>query len=284
MRTGKIILIATLMVLLASSVFVQDAFAEQKNVTINNKSDETVIVVFELIRDYKWWEEVESFSIKAVGGDKVTEKLEADFYKVKYTHCGIDFDFEILLEDAYTLVLYPCQNQPTKLQVKSHLSEEVVLNIYGYKDYEVDILPGLKTRVEVYSGNTDYEYEACGGQTFFGELQVKKNGTTQLVLHSCEWHTDPVRTYARPNPVKFRIINHASFSIIMQLIGPQSDIVTINPGVNVITLISGTYKFSYYQDNKLVTGSMLVTPNGLGVLVVSPSYVMEYVEEFDDLE
>jgi len=284
MRTGKIVIIAVFMAMLVSTVFVPDVYADEKNITINNKSDENVVVEFELIADYYWWQEPELYFINAVAGNRTTEKLEANAYIVKYSHCGTDFDFEILLEDEYTLVLYPCQTQPTKMQVKSHLAEKVVLNIYGYEDYEVDILPGVKTRVDVYSGNTDFEYTACGGQVFFGEVWITKNGKTQLVLHSCEWFTEPARNYAQPNPVKFRIINHASFSIIMQLIGPQSDLVTINPGVNRLTLVSGTYKFSYYQNNQLVSGTMVVTPNGLGVLIVSHSFVMDYVDEFDDLE
>ena len=207
-------------------------------------------------------------------------------YRVRYTACGVDYDWFLNQEagDDYTLVFYPCKSQPTKLQVKSHLSDKVEIKIYGYEDYEVEIKPGLKTKVELYSGNIDYEYTACGGQVFFGEMKVAKNGTSQLVLHSCEWHLQPARNYAQPNPVKFRIINHASFPVIMTLIGPESYLVTVNPGVNFYTMISGNYRFSYYQDNRLLTGSMVVTPNGRGVLVVTPSYVLDYVDDTSDLE
>jgi len=68
------------------------------------------------------------------------------------------------------------------------------------------------------------------------------------------------------------------------LIGPESYLVTVNPGINVFTLISGNYRYSYYQDSRLLTGSMVVTPNGLGTLVVTPSFVMDYVDETSDLE
>lgn len=217
-------------------------------------------------------------------GESDSKLFDEDTYVVEYSFCGDDFDWELDLNEAFTMTLYPCKSQPTKMQVKSHLNEEVELKIYGYDDMEVKIKPGTKTKVNLYSGNIDYEYVACGGQTFFGELKVAKNGTTQLVMHSCEWHLSPTRKYAQPNPVKFRIINHASFPVIMTLIGPESYLVTVNPGINVFTIISGNYRYSYYQDSRLLTGNMVVTPNGLGTLVVTPSFVMDYVDETSDLE
>lgn len=223
-------------------------------------------------------------TFKVPAGESDSQMLDEGTYIVEYNYCGKDYDWEIELDEPFTMTLYPCRSQPTKIQVKSHLNEEVELKIYGYDDMEVKVKPGAKMKVDLYSGNIDYEYVACGGQTFFGELKVAKNGTTQLVMHSCEWHLSPARNYAQPNPVKFRIINHASFSIIMTLIGPESYLVTVDPGINVFTLISGNYRYSYYQDGKLLTGNMVVTQNGLGTLVVTPSFVMDYVDETADLE
>ena len=283
MRSRKIILLTFLMlfVFAIGSVQVAQAQEDEFKFTVNNKSEEDVVVSLKLYRVYS---DPILFSMPA--GEVESAMVAVGEYRVRYTACGVDYDW-FLNQDAgddYTLVLYPCQSQPTKLQVKSHLSDEVELKIYGYEDYEVDIKPGLKTKVELYSGNIDYEYTACGGQVFFGEMKVAKNGTSQLVLHSCEWHLQPARNYAKPNPIKFKIINHASFPIIMTLIGPESYLVTVNPGVNIYTMISGNYRFSYYQDNRLLSGSLVVTPNGKGVLVVTPSYVLDYVDESADLE
>jgi hypothetical protein len=250
----------------------------QHKFTIVNNSAEDVVVYLKL----KWYKLTHELAIPA--GDTDAKLIDDGTYTVSYSFCGTDYHWELVLDDDYTLTLFPCQAQPTKLQVKSHLNETVELKIYGYQDVEVDIKPGFKVKVELFSGNIDYEYTACGGQTFFGEMKVAKNGTSQLVLHSCEWHLDPVRKYAQPNPVKFRIINHASFPVIMTLIGPESYLVTVNPGINVLTLISGNYRYSYYQDNRLLTGSMVVTPNGLGTLVVTPSFVIDFVDESSDLE
>ena len=70
----------------------------------------------------------------------------------------------------------------------------------------------------------------------------------------------------------------------MTLIGPESYLVTVDPGINIFTLISGNYRFSYYQDHRLLTGSMVVTKNGLGTLIFTPSFVIDYVDEASDLE
>ena len=274
MRSGKIIIIALLLTLLVTIGYYQDVQAKQDDITIVNKSKQDVTITFSGDKIYK---------ISVASGEKATDNMDHDTYVVTYTMCGMDYDWTLKFNEDDKIVLYPCQNQPTKMQVKSHLGDDIELIIDGYDDYEVDIEPG-KNKVELFSGNTYYEYEACGGQVFSGELFVEKNGKTQLILHSCEWFTHPARIYGQPNPVKFRIVNHASFPIIMTLIGPESYLVTANPGVNVFTLVSGSYKYSYFQDYKLVTGSMVVTKNGVGVLVVTPAYVYDYVDDTDDLE
>jgi hypothetical protein len=69
----------------------------------------------------------------------------------------------------------------------------------------------------------------------------------------------------------------------MTLIGTENYLVTVNPGVNTFNLVSGSYKYSYYQDFKLVSGNMVVTQNSKGVLVVTPSFVYDFVDS-EDLE
>ncbi len=274
MRSVKIFIIALLLTLLVTSGFYQEALAKQSSITIVNKTDEKVTFVFSGDKVYE-------ITIKP--GKKVSEEMDHDTYQVTYSVCGTDYDYQMKFKKDKKIVLYPCKHQPTKMQVKSHLGDDIELIIEGYEDFEYDIEPG-KNRIELFSGITYYEYEACGGQIFSGELFVAKSGTTQLILHSCEWFTHPARIYGHPNPVKFRIVNHASFPIIMTLIGPENYLVTVNPGVNIFTLVSGSYKYSYYQDYKLIYGSMVVTKNGIGVLVVTPSYVYEFVDDTGDLE
>jgi hypothetical protein len=275
MKIAKTSMIAMLLTLVLMVGFSQVALAKaQSEFTIVNKSEDEITVI---LRGDK------SYHITVAAGDKVTKDIDEDKYDVTYSYCGTDYDWELDFDDDYKLVLYPCKTQPTKMQVKSHLPGKVVLKLYGYEDYEINISLG-KTKVDLYSGPTTYEYEACDGQVFSGEIDVAKNGTTQLVMHSCEWFLEPARNYSQPNPVKFRIVNQASFPIYMTLIGPENYLVTVNPGINVYTLISGSYKYSYFVNQQLVSGNTSVTKNGIGVLVVTPSYVFDYVDDTSDLE
>jgi hypothetical protein len=271
MKSLKIILIALFMTLFVATGFYQEAHAKQSDITIVNKTRHDVTVTFTGDKTYK---------IHVDAGEKKTDNMDEDTYWVTYTICGVDYDWKLKFNEDEKFTLYPCKNQPTKMQVKSHLSDDVELIIDGYEDYEIDIEPG-KNKVELFSGNINYEYEACDGQVFSGALFVEKSGKTQLILHSCSWFTHPARIYGHPNPVKFRIVNHASFPIIMTLIGSENYLVTVNPGVNIFTLVTGSYKYSYYQDYKLVSGSMVVTRLGTGVLVVSPEYVYDFVDDTD---
>jgi len=274
MKSAKVILIAVVIALFVSMGSIQNVLAAQSEFTIVNKTNDDITVVLDGEKTYR---------ITVGAGDQVSEDIDEDTYEMKYTYCGKNHWKELKHNDDYKLVLYPCANLPTKMQVKSHLSEDIVFNINGYEDYEIDISTG-KTRVELFSGEMTYDYTACDGQVFSGEMFVEKSGRSQLVLHSCEWFLEPARSYAQPNPVKFRIVNHASFPIIMTLIGPENYLVTVNPGTNVFTLVSGSYNYSYFIDAKINSGNMLVTQNGIGVLVVTPSYVFDYVDESDDLQ
>jgi hypothetical protein len=274
MRSVKTFLIALLLTLLVSSGYYQEAMAKKSTITLVNKTNEKVTFYFSGDKSYE-------FTVKP--GAKVSEEIDHDTYLVSYTVCKTDFSWKLKFKGDEKIVLYPCNHQPTKMQVKSHLADDVELIIDGYDDYEIDIEPG-KNKVELFSGDIYYEYEACDGQLFSGEIYVAKSGTTQLILHSCEWFAHPARIYGQPNPVNFKIVNHASFPIILTLIGPESYLVTANPGVNIFTLVSGSYKYSYYQDYKVISGSMVVTKNGVGVLVITPVYVYDYVDDTDDLE
>jgi len=278
MKSKKFFLVTLIAVLLMTSWISHNATAAPLSddtyvFTVINDSDKGVTV--------NLTGSIESYEIEVEKGDKEYVRVVPDTYLVEYPSCDDLIDFEAdLTEKGYTLKLYPCANQPSKLQVKSHLSEDVVLELIGYKDYEVDIDPGYN-RVNMFAGDYFYSYEACDGQTFSGEVFVSKKGISYLYLHSCEWFTDPVRTYGPGTIVTFKIIDHASFPLILTLIGPENYLVTVNPGVNIFSMVAGTYKYSYYLDYMLHTGTMLVTKNGNGSLVLSPSYVYSFVDDTD---
>jgi hypothetical protein len=206
-------------------------------------------------------------------GESAKIELKEDTYWIFYEACGEFWDNPIKLENDYKLIVYPCANRPTKMRINNHFDETITINFDGYDEYEFDVEFG-KNKVELFSGNYDYTYEACGEEKF-GEMKVDKAGTSELTLHSCEWYEHPARIHGPLNPVKYKIINHASFPVIMTLIGPENYLVTADPGVNILQLVAGSYKFSYYLDYQTHTGSMFVPKHGNGSLIMRPAYVMD---------
>lgn len=207
------------------------------------------------------------------GGDSDSIKLEEGTYWIYYEVCGRIWDGKIKLEDDYDLVIHPCANRHTKMRINNHFGETITINFDGYDEYEFDVEFG-KNRVELFSGNYSYNYDACDTE-ISGEIYVTKDGKSELTLHNCEWYEDPARIHGPLNPVKYKIINHASFPLIMTLIGPENYLVTADPGVNILQLVAGSYKFSYYLDYQTHSGSMFVPKHGNGSLIVRPAYVID---------
>ncbi len=279
MRARRITLIVLLVTIFVLSVTFTIAFAAtEKTLTIDNRSGNEMAVTLTNVATGNI-----SYTINLGKYDIDETKIISDVYTISYPYCKGTVDFNVDMSNNYSFTIYPCAHQPTAIQVKSHLAEDVVLEIYGYEDASEDITPGYTRMKGVFSGLNTYTYEACEGKTFSGEFFVNKNGTTNLLLHSCEWHIQPARFYSQPVPVRFRIANHASFPVIMTLIGPESYLVTVNPDMNIFQVVSGSYKYSYYQDNQVVTGRVLVTKGGQTTLVVTPSFVIGYVDD-EDLE
>ncbi len=204
--------------------------------------------------------------------DGVTYTYEYQYCDLSHTDDLISADIKLEGED-FEMVLYPCANQPTKFVINNHMGEDVSVELlYGYEEYVFDIEVG-KNKVNVFSGNYVYNYDGCGTD-ISGDVFIKKSGTSSIILHSCEWFTDPARIYGPLNPTKYKLINHASFPVILTLIGPENYLVTVNPGVNRVKLVSGNYRYSYFLDYHIISGSMYVPVNGTGGLTLKPAYVM----------
>ena len=201
---------------------------------------------------------------------KKVEIVKGD-YTLEYTSCGDSYDDTLTLEDDFTMTIYACGVKPTKMRVKSHLPQKIVLKMDGPDDYKFTIKLG-KTKVNLLSGWYVYSYDACG-TTFSGEIRVTKNGKTELLMHSCEWFAEPARVYGKPNPVKFKIANHASFAVDMYLVGPYTYYLKVYPGMNTYILVSGSYEYGYYLDNQLHSGYIAVLRNGSGMLTITPAHI-----------
>ncbi|MEA3351227.1 MAG: hypothetical protein U9Q82_11440 [Chloroflexota bacterium] len=286
-KTISLSLLGVLLITIAVFNTVQAAKTPKHVLTIVNKTKGDIIFVIKdeyelsetpdkyvkqphLLNDE---EDAVAAKITLEDGESDDIELDEDTYWVFYVVCGDFKDSAIKLEDDFKLVVYPCENRPTKMRINNHLSEAVAVAFTGYDDYEFDIELG-KNKVELFSGNYDYTYEACDTE-MFGEIFITKDGTTELTLHGCEWYTSLVREYGGLQPVKYRIINHASFPLILTLIGPENYLVTANAGVNRVDLIAGSYTFSYYMDYQMHSGTMFVPKHGNGALILRPGYVMD---------
>jgi hypothetical protein len=290
MNKQRIIYIALMVALLLSTgVFQQTLAAGNQSaamqttesiLSIINKTNATITVTL-TSKDGAPFNKV----IKIPAHSNDDSELEDAVYRYEYPYCDDIIDGDITLDGKdIEMIIYPCAHQPTKFIVNNHLSEAVSLELlYGYEEYVFEIELG-KNKVEVFSGNYYYNYDACNTD-ISGDVFIRKNGTSSLVLHSCEWFTDPARIYGPLNPTKYKLINHASFPIILTLIGPENYLVTVNTGVNRVKLVSGNYRYSYFLDYQLTSGSMYVPVNGTGGLTLKPAYVMSNgLEEGDDSE
>jgi hypothetical protein len=220
-------------------------------------------------------------------GSKTIELAKGD-YQYSYTVCGVNRVGTLNLKGEKQWEILPCGVEPTKMRFNSHFAETLIVSLYGplempepeEEEYEVEL--GGNRILDLLSGHYIMTYEAACSTVasdpktvFSEEIRVAKSGKTQITLHGCEWYDHPARVYAKPVPVKFKIVNHASFPLILQIVGPQGALLTVNPGVNIYNLIYGTYKYGYFLDNAYHTGYMMVTKNGLGSLVFKPSHIFE---------
>ena len=219
------------------------------------------------------------YEVKAERFKKGTKEIPAGEYDYSYNHpCGGKQTGRFELDEDTVWRIYPCSVAPSKVRLNSHFSEAITVNLYGPlempepddENYTVEL--GGNPINDILSGTYLLSYDACDS-TFTEEIFVEKSGKTQFTMRGCEWYASPARTYDKPVPVKFKVINHASFSVVLQIVGPQGALLNINPGVNQFTLIYGTYKYGYFLDGNYHTGNMMVTKNGLGQLVLRPSHI-----------
>ena len=220
--------------------------------------------------------------------DDVTKEFPKSVYNYVYMVCDVTYTGELKLKNDVEWEILPCGVEPTKMRFNSHISDKLVVSMYGplempdpeEEEFEVEL--GGNPIADILSGTYVMTYGiACSTvgvdpkTVFSEEVRVAKSGTTQIMIRGCEWYSHPARTYDKPVPVKFRIVNHASFPLILQIVGPQGALLDVNPGVNLYSLIYGTYKYGYFLDGAYRTGYMNVTKNGLGQLVLKPSYIFE---------
>ena len=282
----KIILITLVLVLIFGVFAVQPAFAKTVKyafLVINYTNDTVTINLVEKDED-----DPREYTIKVGRFDEKEKDLPKGEYTYSYNYCGGTEDGTLKIRDDVRWVIYPCGVESTKMRFNSHLSEKTTVTMYGPLEFpepeeeEFTVELGGNRVDDILSGHYIMSYEvACSTvgtdpvTLFSEEIRVRKSGKTQVTLHGCEWYTAPARTYDKPVPVKFKIVNYASFPLVLQIVGPEGALLEINPGVNKFDLIYGTYKYGYFLDNEYHTGYMMVTKNGLGQLNLKPSHIHE---------
>ena len=282
----KIFLITILIGIAVSTIFVQPTYAETEKFTLtvtNHFNDLIVITLVEADDD-----DPDEYQISVPRFDKVEKEFPKNTYNYEYEACGKIVTGELSLKKDRKLEILPCGVEPTKMRFNSHFADKITVTMYGPLEFqdpgeeEFVVELGGNQIPDILSGHYIMSYEAaCStvgvdpATVFSEEIRVLKSGKTQITLHGCEWYTNPARTYDKPVPVKFKIINHASFPLIVQLVGPEGALLEVNPGVNLVNLIYGTYKYGYFLDGTYHTGYMMVTKNGLGQVILKPAHVLE---------
>jgi hypothetical protein len=281
----KVLLLTLLLVLMLGGLFVQSAFAATKySFTVINHTNDKVDIVLVKVND----ETPDEYHFRIDRFDENTEEFLKGEYTYEYDYCGQTIEGTLKLKEDIEWIIYPCGVESTKMRFNSHFGENITVTMYGPlempepEEEEFVVELGGNRISDILSGHYIMSYEAdCSpvgtdpATVFSEEIRVLKNGTTQVTLHGCEWYAHPARTYDKPVPVKFKIINHASFPLILQIVGPEGALLEIHPGTNLVTLIYGTYKYGYFLDGEYHTGYMMVTKNGLGQLLLRPSHILE---------
>ncbi len=285
----KKIIVATLAAVLLMANFVQPAAAKKtkyKLHVINYTNHNIVITLTDTEQNSDGT--YDTYEMKIWREDEKTSEFPKGTYTYEYLLCGVTKTGTLELKGDKEWEFLPCGIAETKMRFASHFADPVTVTLYGplempepeEQTFKVEL--GNNPLRNILSGHYIISWKAhCStvavdpDTVFSEEVRVLKNGTTVVMMHGCEWYAHPARTYAKPVPVKFQIFNRASFPIILQIIGPQGELLTINPGVNTFSLIYGTYKYGYFLDNEYHTGYMMVTKNGQGRLVLTPSHIYE---------
>jgi hypothetical protein len=281
----KVFLYSIITTFILGSILTQTAFAATEyTLTVTNHLNDKIII--KLIEDTDDDDPAE-YQIGVERFDQAKKDLPKDSYLYEYEACDRIYSGKLNLKKDINWEILPCGVEPTKMRLNSHFADNVTVTMYGPLEFQdpdeesfVVELGGNRIS-EILSGHYIMSYEAACSTvgtdpvtTFSEEVRVLKSGKTQITLHGCEWYTHPARTYDKPVPVKFKIINHASFPVILQIVGPQGALLDISPGTNLVNLIYGTYNYGYFLDGKYHTGNMMVTKNGLGQVILKPAHVL----------
>jgi hypothetical protein len=226
--------------------------ASKKTIIVHNDTEEDINFVFEGPETYKFTVKPGKFEKTMVEGD----------YEYSYKACDGTYEGEFTVEKTgQWFVVEPCEPEYeyTKFVVYSHFDQSISIDLVGPEDYTLKVELGKNKFVPVASGEYIYSYDICD-TTFTGLIKIKKNGSSNIMLKNCE--RLQLLEFGKPNPIKMLISNRYSIPIDVTLIGPLTYYATIQPGLNRLDVISGTYTYIYAAYGTRYEGTFIVGKKG----------------------
>ncbi len=256
-------IILALVIVAMSFANVQTVSAKTYDLHIHNNTEENVKI--KLKGD-------ESYSFIVVPG-KLVKTVKEDTYEVTYSACNglVSFDKSVTVTSGGVwIVIDPCPvaKVETKFVINSNISESLTLAMSGPEEYELTIGLGKNKFLGFIAGTYTYSHDFCS-IAVAGTIVVTKNGKTRLSLLGCE--REEILSFGLPNPSNLRIGSHYAFPVTVTLIGPRQYYLTVNPGINRIDVIRGTYTYIYTAYNKIYSGEITVSGGGMhNTIIFSP--------------
>ncbi len=254
----KTLLLVSVLAILMLAMPTDALAAAKKSVVIHNDTEEDVKVTFEGPETYKWTAYPGKYEKTFVEGE----------YEYSYTSCGEKHtgDFEINNNgQTFYIESCPAEEVSTKFVVSSHFGENLTVDLVGPEEYSLKVELGVNKFTDIIAGDYVYSYDACG-ITFSGIIDVQKNGKTQMTLKNCERLL--LLDFEQPVPSKLRVANHFGSPVDITLIGPLTYYATLQPGLNRLDLVSGTYTYVYAANGIRYDGTFIVGKTGTSLVFI----------------
>ena len=258
---------------------------QPREMLIENRTSRNITIYLDGEKDYE---------IVSPSGDKYFT-IDKGLYSYEYTlkPCGLVVEGETnVLFDGHIFELLKCPPAPRLAQdfaINSHYDFDVLVDftpnfIREYKALEGDsafALNVLAGERNVYNNNNFvegdyiYTYEACG-ETLGGTIRLLFDYKNEITLKGCEAQAFQQELtdlgLAKFDLTKLRLNNRVTDQIFLTLYnGPKSYYFTVDFGVDIVNVYTGTYDYVYAVHGQTYRGSISVSPNGDTVMMVPGS-------------
>ena len=256
----RLLLILSLVVLVLSTAWAPTTY-KKFTLNIHNNTEDDVKVKLE-------GDETYNFTVKP---GKSTKEVQEGEYEYSFRICNYDNKtagtIVVDSNDVWLKIPKCPKGDPveTKFVINYHIDQPITVELRGDKDYDLQIELGKNKFEQIMSGTYLYAYEVCDA-VFAGELRIEKNGKTQMTIKSCERLA--YMDFEKPAPVKLRVANHLVIPLDLTLIGPLTYFQKVQPGLNRVQVVAGTYTYIYAAYGKRYEGTFTVRKGGTTILAL----------------